>query len=108
MELSLHCRLYLFPCPHFNSDNEGQRPTTARSSKQLKSQTRSTGTATLTSVTASPSRQTMPFPGKKGYGQMLEGWALNAIVTVGTGGVWGWSDEGDDLSGTNGNGQSDR
>ena len=41
------------------------------------------------------------IPGKKGYGQLLEGWALNAIVTVETGGVWGVNDEGDDLSGTN-------
>ena len=41
------------------------------------------------------------IPGRKGYGQMLEGWALNAIVTVETGGVWGVNDQGDDLSGTN-------
>jgi hypothetical protein len=40
------------------------------------------------------------IPGRKGYGQMLEGWALNAIVTVETGSVWGVNDLSNDFSGT--------
>ena len=44
------------------------------------------------------------IPGRKGFGQMLEGWALNAIVTVETGAVWGVNDQSDDLSGTGASG----
>jgi len=40
------------------------------------------------------------IPGRKGYGQLLEGWALNAIVTVESGAVWGVNDQGNDFSGT--------
>jgi hypothetical protein len=41
------------------------------------------------------------IPGKKGFGQILEGWAVNSIVTIQTGSVWGVNDQSDDLSGTN-------
>jgi hypothetical protein len=40
------------------------------------------------------------IPGRKGFGQLLEGWALNSIVTIETGAVWGVNDQSDDLSGT--------
>jgi len=40
------------------------------------------------------------FPNKKGYGQMLEGWGLNAIVIVQSGLPWGLADVTDDFSGT--------
>ena len=40
------------------------------------------------------------IPGKKGYGQALEGWAINAIVTIETGAVWGVNDQSNDFSGT--------
>jgi len=40
------------------------------------------------------------IPGRKGFGQMLEGWAINSIVTVETGAVWGLNDQGNDFSGT--------
>jgi hypothetical protein len=41
------------------------------------------------------------IPGRKGFGQMLEGWAINSIVTIETGAVWGVNDQsGNDFSGT--------
>jgi len=42
------------------------------------------------------------IPGRKGFGQMLEGWSVNTIVIVTSGLPWGLSDQGDDFSGTNG------
>ncbi|HEY6334148.1 MAG TPA: TonB-dependent receptor, partial [Blastocatellia bacterium] len=44
---------------------------------------------------------TYAIPGKRGFGQILQGWSLNSIVTIETGSVWGVNDQGDDLSGTN-------
>jgi hypothetical protein len=41
------------------------------------------------------------IPGKKGYGQLLEGWGLNSVVIVTSGLPWGLSDQSDDFSGTN-------
>jgi Carboxypeptidase regulatory-like domain len=41
------------------------------------------------------------LPGKKGFGQLLEGWALNSVVIVTSGLPWGASDQTDDFSGTN-------
>jgi hypothetical protein len=41
------------------------------------------------------------IPGKKGYGQLLEGWSVNTIVIVTSGLPWGLSDQSDDFSGTN-------
>lgn len=46
------------------------------------------------------------IPGKKGYGQMLEGWSVNTIVVVTSGLPWGASDQSSDFSGTNGVGTS--
>jgi len=40
------------------------------------------------------------IPGRKGFGQMLEGWAINSIVTIETGSVWGVNDQSNDFSGT--------
>jgi hypothetical protein len=40
------------------------------------------------------------IPGRKGFGQLLEGWAINSIVTVETGAVWGVNDQTNDFSGT--------
>ena len=40
------------------------------------------------------------IPGKKGYGQMLEGWSLNSIVLISSGLPWGLTDVTDDFSGT--------
>jgi hypothetical protein len=40
------------------------------------------------------------IPGKKGFGQLLEGWSVNSIVTVETGSVWGVNDQSDDFTGT--------
>jgi hypothetical protein len=40
------------------------------------------------------------IPGRKGFGQMLEGWAINSIVTLETGSVWGVNDQSNDFSGT--------
>jgi len=40
------------------------------------------------------------IPGRKGFGQMLEGWAINSIVTLESGAVWGVNDQGNDFSGT--------
>jgi hypothetical protein len=44
------------------------------------------------------------IPGKKGFGQILEGWAINSIVTIQTGSVWGVNDVTHDLSGTSSSG----
>jgi hypothetical protein len=40
------------------------------------------------------------IPGRKGFGQLLEGWAINSIVTIETGAVWQLNDQGNDFSGT--------
>jgi hypothetical protein len=40
------------------------------------------------------------IPGRKGFGQLMEGWAINSIVTLETGAVWGVNDQGNDFSGT--------
>jgi hypothetical protein len=42
------------------------------------------------------------LPGKKGYGQMLEGWSINTVVLITSGLPWGLADLSDDFSGTNG------
>jgi hypothetical protein len=39
-------------------------------------------------------------PGKKGFGQLLEGWKLNTIVTISGAQPWNIIDSGDDFSGT--------
>ena len=41
------------------------------------------------------------LPGKKGFGQLLEGWSVNSVVLVTSGLPWGLSDQSDDFSGTN-------
>ena len=41
------------------------------------------------------------LPGKKGFGQLLEGWSVNSIVIVTSGLPWGLSDQSNDFSGTN-------
>jgi len=41
------------------------------------------------------------LPGRKGYGQMLEGWSVNAVVLLNSGLPWGLADLSDDFSGTN-------
>ena len=43
---------------------------------------------------------TYNLPGKKGFGQMLEGWQLNSVLTLQSGLPWGVSDTGNDFSGT--------
>jgi hypothetical protein len=40
------------------------------------------------------------IPGKKGYGQLLDGWKLNTIVTLQSGLPWLVQDQGNDFSGT--------
>jgi len=40
------------------------------------------------------------IPSRKGFGQLLEGWAVNSIVTIETGSVWGPNDQSDDFNGT--------
>jgi carboxypeptidase family protein len=42
------------------------------------------------------------LPGRKGYGQMLEGWSVNTVVLLTSGLPWGLADLSDDFSGTNG------
>jgi len=42
---------------------------------------------------------TYAIPGKKGYGQALEGWELNSIVTLQSPQFWGVMDEGTDAAG---------
>lgn len=49
------------------------------------------------------------IPGKKGFGQLLEGWAINSIVLLNSGAPWGLADTTTDFSGTSeaiGNGAS--
>jgi hypothetical protein len=41
------------------------------------------------------------FPDKKGYGQLLSGWSINAIALVTSGLPWGVGDLSNDFSGTN-------
>lgn len=41
------------------------------------------------------------LPGKKGFGQMLEGWGINSIVLINSGLPWGLADTSNDYSGTN-------
>jgi hypothetical protein len=43
---------------------------------------------------------TYAIPGRKGYGQMLEGWELNSIVTLESPQFWGPIDLGTDAAGT--------
>jgi hypothetical protein len=43
---------------------------------------------------------TYAIPGRKGFGQMLEGWELNSIVTLQSSQPWGPIDLGTDASGT--------
>jgi hypothetical protein len=43
---------------------------------------------------------TYNIPGKKGYGQMLEGWQINSIVTYATAQPWQTYDPADNFSGT--------
>jgi hypothetical protein len=42
---------------------------------------------------------TYAIPGRKGYGQMLEGWELNTILSLSTSQPWGPMDEGTDAAG---------
>src|SRR5205807_2266071 len=42
---------------------------------------------------------TYSIPGKKGYGQALEGWELNSIITLQSPQYWGPMDEGTDAAG---------
>jgi len=39
------------------------------------------------------------IPGRKGYGQALEGWEINSIITLETPQYWGPMDEGTDAAG---------
>jgi len=39
------------------------------------------------------------LPGKKGFGQLLEGWKVNSIVTIQSAQPWNIADTGDDFSG---------
>jgi hypothetical protein len=41
------------------------------------------------------------IPGRKGFGQLLEGWAINSVVLIQSGLPWGLADATDDFSGTN-------
>jgi hypothetical protein len=43
---------------------------------------------------------TYAIPGRSGFGQMMEGWELNSIVTLESGQPWGPIDLGTDASGT--------
>ena len=43
---------------------------------------------------------TYALPGKKGYGQMIEGWSVTSIVLAQSGAPWGLSDTTDDFTGT--------
>jgi len=40
------------------------------------------------------------IPGRKGFGQLLEGWSINSIVTLESGSVWGVNDQTSDFTGT--------
>ena len=44
---------------------------------------------------------TYALPGRKGLGQLLEGWELNSVVTLQSGSPWGVQDFTNDFSGTN-------
>jgi hypothetical protein len=44
---------------------------------------------------------TYTIPGRKGVGQILEGWSLNSVVTLQSGMPWGVNDFTTDFSGTN-------
>jgi outer membrane receptor protein involved in Fe transport len=44
---------------------------------------------------------TYDLPGFKSPGQLLQGWALNSVVTVQTGAPWGVTDTSNNISGTN-------
>src|SRR5258708_19376935 len=46
---------------------------------------------------------TYNIPGMKGYGQLLEGWQINTIVTFATAQPWQTFDPADNFSGTNEN-----
>ena len=41
------------------------------------------------------------LPGRKGFGQMLEGWGINSIVLIQSGAPWGLADVSNDFTGTN-------
>lgn len=41
------------------------------------------------------------LPGRKGYGQLLEGWGINSVAILESGLPWGAADVSDDFSGTN-------
>jgi len=43
---------------------------------------------------------TYAVPGKKGYGQMLQGWTLNSVIVMQSGSPWGQSDLTTDWDGT--------
>jgi len=43
---------------------------------------------------------TYAIPGRKGFGQALEGWSVNSIVLIQSGSGWGLADVTDDFSGT--------
>ncbi len=49
---------------------------------------------------------TYAFPGKKGFGQLLEGWSLNSIVTLQSGLPWWAQDTSNDFTGTGEVGQN--
>jgi hypothetical protein len=44
---------------------------------------------------------TYALPGRKGLGQLLDGWALNTVVTIQSGQPWGVADTSNDFTGTN-------
>jgi hypothetical protein len=44
---------------------------------------------------------TYDLPDRKGFGQLLEGWEINSVVTLQSGSPWGAQDFSDDFSGTN-------
>ena len=46
------------------------------------------------------------IPGRKGFGQLLEGWSINSIVLITSGFPWGLADLTNDFSGTNAIGTS--
>jgi len=43
---------------------------------------------------------TYAFPGRSGFGQMMEGWSVNSIVLLQSGSPWGLADVSTDFSGT--------
>ena len=49
-------------------------------------------------LTISP---TYNIPGRPGFGQMLQGWSVNSIITLQSGQPWSANDFGNDISGTN-------